>query len=158
KAPSTALTIERLLDVSHFWSGRDTTKAYQYLAEARKLMDTPPTTYQQGLYLLYHGGILMDYDKPKAKEAFLAADSLLGKGDSRKHYFYRAKLWNNYCVMIQTEDQDEAFMNIVLDKALPYARLSGDSISVAYQLHNIAIQMENVVNYEGAANYYKAAM
>ena len=158
EAPSTELKIERLLDVSYFWSTRDTTKAYRYLAEARKLMDNPPTDYQQGLYQLYQASILMEYAPEQAKEGFLVADSLLAKGDSPKHYFYRSKLWNNYNVIIQIEDRNEEFMNIVLEKALPYARRSGDSSSVAYQLNNIAIQMENVVNYEGASKYYEAAL
>ena len=158
EAPSTELKIERLLDVSRFWSTLDTAKATQYLAEARKLMDNPPTDYQQGLYQLYQANILMDYDPELAKHTLLTADSLLAKGDSPKHYFYRSKLWNNYNVIIQTEDSDEEFMNITLEKALPYARLSGDSSSVAYQLHNIAIQMENVIDYDGAAEYYEAAM
>ena len=158
EAPTTELKIERLLDVSRFWSTLDTAKATQYLAEARKLMDNPPTDYQQGLYQLYQANILMDYDPELAKHTLLTADSLLAKGDSPKHYFYRSKLWNNYNVIIQTEDSDEEFMNITLEKALPYARLSGDSSSVAYQLHNIAIQMENVIDYDGAAEYYEAAM
>lgn len=158
EAPSTELKIERLLDVSRFWSTRDTTKAYQYLAEVRQLMDNPPTDYQQGLYQLYLANILMEYDPEQAKNALLTADSLLAKGDSPKHYFYRSKLWNNYNVIIQTEDRDEEFMSNTLEKALPYARLSGDSLSVSYQLHNIAIQMENVIDYSGAAEYYEAAM
>src|SRR5690606_12031487 len=50
KAPTTELKIEALLNVSIFWIDYDTAKAHQYLAEARRLMDKPPTDYQKGLY------------------------------------------------------------------------------------------------------------
>ena len=157
-ASSKEQKIEKILNLSRFWSEHDSTKASLFLNQARNLMDTPPTDFQQGLYYLYRSNILVDYAPSEAKNLLLLADSLLKRGKSAKNYYYLSKVWNNYGVIIQTEDKSEEFLQNILQKSLPYARLSGDSSEVAYQLHNIALQMENVADYEKASRYYLAAM
>jgi len=158
QAPTTALKIEGLLDVSIFWIDHDTAKAYQYLNEARGQMGKSPTDFQKGLYHLYHANILMDYDPQQAKTEFNVADSLLAADVSPKSYRYRSKLWNNYGVVLQKEDNSAAFMEIIINKTLPYARLAGDSAQVSYQLQNMGMLLSNVLNYKKAAGYYKQAL
>lgn len=158
QAPTTALKIEGLLDVSIFWTDHDTAKAYQYLAEARQQMGKSPTDFQKGLYHLYHANILMDYDAQQAKAEFAFADSLLAADTSPKSYLYRSKLWNNYGVVLQKEDNSAAFMEIIVNKTLPYARLAGDSAQVGYQLQNMGMLLSNVLDYKKAAGYYKQAL
>jgi len=158
KAPTTELKIEGLLNVSIFWIDYDTVKAYQYLEEAHRLMDEPPTDYQKGLYQLYHANILMDFEPQKAKAEFLTADSLLARDATASSYKYRSKLWNNYGLVLQKEDKSAEFMDIVVHKTIPYARLAGDSAQVGFQLQNMAMLMSNLLNYKGAADYYKQAV
>lgn len=158
KAPTAALKIEGLLDVSLFWIDYDTMKAGRYLDEARRQMGNPPTDYQKGLYHLYHANILMDFEPQKAKAEFSTADSLLARDASSKSYRYRSKLWNNYGVVLQKEDNSAAFMEIIVNKTIPYARLAGDSAQVGYQLQNMAILMSNLSNHKKAADYYMQAL
>jgi len=158
KAPTTELKIERLLGVSIFWIDYDNVKAHQYLEEAHRLMGKSPTDYQKGLYHLYHANILMDIEPEKAKEEFSIADSLLARDTTASSYKYRAKLWNNYGVVLQKEDKSAEFMEIVVHKTIPYARLAGDSAQVGYQLQNMAMLMSNLLNYKKAADYYKQAL
>jgi len=158
KAPTTELKIEELLNVSIFWIDYDTIKAYQYLEEARRFMDEPPTAYQKGLYHLYYANILMDFEPQKAKDKFSMADSLLAKNKSPKSYLYRSKLWNNYGVVLQKEDKSAEFMEVIVYKTIPYARLAGDSAQVGYQLQNVAMLLSNQSNYQKADNYYKQAL
>lgn len=158
KAPTTELKIEALLNVSIFWIDYDTVKAYQYLEEAHRLMDEPPTDYQKGLYHLYHANILMDFEPQKAKAEFSIADSLLARNTAPKSYLYRSKLWNNYGVVLQKEDKSAEFMEVIVNKAIPYARLAGDSAQVGYQLQNMAMLMSNLSNYKRADTYYKQAL
>jgi len=158
QALTTELKIEALLNVSIFWIDYDTVKAYQYLEEAHRLMDEPPTDYQKGLYHLYRANILMDFEPQKAKAEFLKADSLLAKNMSPKSYLYRSKLWNNYGVVLQKEDKSAEFMEVIVNKTIPYARLAGDSAQVGYQLQNMAMLMSNLSNYKRADNYYKQAL
>src|SRR5690606_17238439 len=110
-----------------------------YLAEARGKMGKSPSDLQKGLYHLYHANILMDYEPHRAKAEFTVADSLLAGDSSPKSYRYRAKLWNNYGVVLQREDKSAEFMEIIIDKTLPYARLAGDSAQVGYQLQNMGM-------------------
>lgn len=158
KAPTTALKIEELLNVSIFWIDHDTVKAYQYLEEAHQLMDKPPTDYQKGLYHLYHANILMDFEPQKAKAEFLKADNLLAKNTSPKSYLYRSRLWNNYGVVLQKEDKSAEFMEVIVHKTIPYARLAGDSAQVGYQLQNVAMLMSNQSDYKKADHYYRQAL
>lgn len=150
--------IEGLLQISIFWIDHDTVKAYQYLEEAHQLMDKPPTDYQKGLYHLYHANILMDFNPQKAKAEFLKADNLLAKNTSPKSYLYRSRLWNNYGVVLQKEDKSAEFMEVIVHKTIPYARLAGDSAQVGYQLQNMAMLMSNLSNYKRADTYYKQAL
>lgn len=158
EAPTTALKIERLLQVSVFWVDYDTTKAYHYLGEARQLMKPSPSDYENGLYHLYRANILMDFETEKAKAVFLIADSLFAREATAKSYQYRSKLWNNYGVVLQKEDKSAEFMEVIVRKTIPYARLAGDSVQVGYQLQNMAMLMSNLSNYEEAANYYDQAL
>src|SRR5690606_35030014 len=158
KAPTTELKIEGLLGVSIFWIDYDNVKAHQYLEEAHRLMGKSPTDYQKGLYHLYHANILMDIEPEKAKEEFSIADSLLARDTTASSYKYRAKLWNNYGVVLQKEDKSAEFMEIVVHKTIPYARLAGDSAQVGYPLQNMAMLMSNLLNYKKAADYYKQAL
>src|SRR5690606_23152857 len=121
-------------------------------------MGRSPTDYQKGLYHLYHANILMDFEPQKAKAAFSTADSLLARSETAKSYRYRSKLWNNYGVVLQKEDKSAEFMEIIVNKSIPYARLAGDSAQVGYQLQNMAILMSNLSNYKEAANYYDQAI
>ena len=158
KAPNKQLKIEGLLDVSVFWIDYDTIKAHHYLEEAHKLMKVPPTAYQKGLYHLYHANIVMDFRPEEAKVEFITADSLLKKDASAKSYFYRSKLWNNYGMILQRANKNDEFMEVIIKKSIPYARLSGDSVQVGKQLQNVGILFFNFFDYKKAAEFYKKAL
>lgn len=158
KAPTKEAKIEGLLNVSIFWIDYDTMRAYQYLNEARTEMGKSPNDYYKGLYHLYLGNILMDFEPAKAKAEFSIADSFLTKDTSAKSFLYRSKLWNNYGVVLQKEDNAAAFMEIIVNKTIPYARKAGDSAQVGYQLQNMAMLMSNLTNYQKAADFYAQAL
>lgn len=158
QAPTTDLKIEALLNVSNFWIDYDTIKAKQYLDEAYEFMDKPATDFQKGLYHLYRANIWMDYKPEKAKTEYQLADRLLANEETPKAYLYRSKLWNNYGVVLQKEDKSAEFMEVIVSKTIPFARKSGDSLQVGYQLQNMAMLMSNQSNYELADNYYKQAL
>lgn len=158
KAPNKELKIEGLLDVSAFWIYYDTAKAYHYLEEAHKLMKARPTAYQKGLYHLYHANVVMDFRPEEAKEEFITADSLLEKDTSAKSYFYRSKLWNNYGMILQRANKNDEFIELIIQKSLPFARLSGDSVQVGKQLQNVGILFFNFFNYKKAREYYEKAL
>src|SRR5690625_6986938 len=90
----------------------------------------------------------MDYKPEKAKTEYQLADRLLANEETPKAYLYRSKLWNNYGVVLQKEDKSAEFMEVIVNKTIPFARKSGDSLQVGYQLQNMAMLMSNQSNYE----------
>src|SRR5690625_3177059 len=60
--------------------------------------------------------------------------------------------------ILQKEDKSAEFMEVIVNKTIPFARKSGDSLQVGYQLQNMAMLMSNQSNYELADNYYKQAL
>ncbi len=52
QSPNDSIKIERLLNLSFFWSDRDSSKASHYIAEAQRVMGASLNNYQKGL--LWH--------------------------------------------------------------------------------------------------------
>jgi signal transduction histidine kinase len=148
----------RLLDLSFFWSDRDSSKAFHYIAEAKKAMGPTLSDYQKGLIFHFKANVIYSHDAEKAKEYYMQADRYLSTNNSPTSYAYRAKAWSNYGTLLQQQDSSSGFMNIIIEKALPYARLAGDSIAVGNHLQNIGLLLANVTNYKKAEAYYEQAM
>ncbi|WP_353186266.1 sensor histidine kinase [Parapedobacter lycopersici] len=157
-APDDSVKIERLLDLSFFWCDRDTAKAFHYIDESRKLMGNKPTDYQQGLLHHFTANIIYNHDIERAKSEYMLAEKYLARYRFPRAYFYRSKVWNNYGTLLQRQDSANLFMGIIVDRALPYARLAGDSTAVGNHLQNIALLLSNVQDYEKAESYFKQAL
>ncbi len=150
--------IERLLDLSFFWSDRDTSRAFDYIAEAEKVMGKNPNDYHRGLLLHFKANVIYGHDVEKAKGYYMKAERLLSAYSFPQAYVYRAKAWNNYGTLLQVQDSAAQYMDIIIDKAIPYSRLAGDSIAVGHHLQNIGLILANLQDHEMAEYYYKQAI
>jgi len=157
KAPDDSVKIERLLDLSFFWCDRDTARAFHFIHEARKVMGSRHNDYQQGLLQHFTANIVYTHDIERAKRYYMQADRYLSGSRFKRAYHYRAKAWNNYGTLLQIQDSASRYMNILIEKAIPYARLAGDSIAVGVNLHNIGMLLSNVQDYNKAESYYGQA-
>jgi len=157
KAPDDSVKIERLLNLSFFWSDRDTARAFHFIREARKAMGSRTNDYHQGLLQHFTANIVYTHDVERAKRYYMQADRYLSGSRFKRAYYYRAKAWNNYGTLLQIQDSASRYMNILIEKAIPYARLAGDSIAVGVNLHNIGMILTNVQNYKKADIYYRQA-
>src|SRR5690554_5344935 len=124
EAESDSLKINRYLELSNFWSDRDTAEAFVYLRTAGELMP-PQNTYYQGLLHFYTAGIYFDRQIEKGKEEYLKAEELLETYNSKDVFRLRARLWNNYGALLQRQDQEEKYIEILLNKAIPLAEKAG---------------------------------
>jgi two-component system NarL family sensor kinase len=156
-AESDSLKINRFLELSNFWSDRDTAEAFVYLRKASELMP-PQNTYYQGLLHFYTAGIYFDRQIERGKEEYLKAEELLETHHSKDVFRLRARLWNNYGALLQRQDQEEKYIEILLSKAIPLAEKAGDSILVANNYQNVALILMNVGDYEKAEEYYSRAI
>ena len=157
EAESDSLKINRYLELSNFWSDRDTAEAFVYLRTAGELMP-PQNTYYQGLLHFYTAGIYFDRQIERGKEEYLKAEKLLEAYPTKDVFRLRARLWNNYGALLQRQDQEEKYIEILLNKAIPLAEKAGDSILVANNYQNVALILMNVGDYEKAEEYYSRAI
>ncbi len=157
QAGSDSLRIEQYLALSNFWSDRDSVKAYGFINEAKKYMPAN-NNYYAGLVHFYNAGIIYARDIERAKNEYLKADKRLENYNSRIANRYRARLWNNYGTLLQLQDNDEGFLDILINKALPFATKARDSVLMATDLHNIGILLMNINDYDQADEYYLRAV
>lgn len=148
---------DHYFQLSYYWSERDTSKAFAYLEKAKQYMPDKGG-YYQGLLHFYIAGIYFDEDAERAKKEYMLAEKQLEPYHTPEAYRYRARLWNNYGVLFQANDQEDTYVGILLEKAIPLARQSGDSVLVAENYHNVGMVLMNITNYKEAAEYYKKAL
>ncbi len=158
QAPTDDQRFERYLELSFYWSDRDTTTAFGYLSEAKKAAGSHLTGFQVGLLYLYTANIVFTHDVERAKSVYMQADSCLAGYTSATAYRYRSKAWNNYGILFQVTDSAERYMRILIDRAIPYARLAGDSAAVGDGFLNIGLLLANVQDYRKADEYYRQAI
>lgn len=156
-AQSDSLKINHYLELSNFWSDRDTAEAFLYLREASRLMP-PSNRYYEGLLHFYTAGIYFDRQIEKGKNSYLKAEKLLEQYATQEVFRLRARLWNNYGALLQRQDQEEKYIDILLNKAIPLAEKAGDSILVANNYQNVALILMNVGDHEKAKVYYNRAI
>lgn len=144
------------MQLSDYWSYRDTTKAVETLREALPLIGTDD--FMRGVYLFYEAGIYYGYDNPKSQRLYLQADEYLKKFDSPKAYHTRARLWHNYGALEQQADNDKEFLDITLTRCIPYAVKSGDNNLLMGYFTDVGMVFYNHKEYDKALEYYDKAV
>lgn len=157
RSPNDSVKIERLLNLSFFWCDRDTARAFDLIRKAGNIMGARPRDYHQGLLYHFTANVVYTHDIERAKRLYMQAERRLSGSRFKRAYYYRAKAWNNYGTLLQIQDSASRYMDILIEKAIPYSRRAGDSISVGVNLHNIGMLLANVHDYQKAGNYYKQA-
>src|SRR5687768_790336 len=89
QSPNDSIKMERLLNLSFFWSDRDSSKAFHYIAEAQKAMGARPNDYKKGLLLHFTANVIYSHDAEKAKAFYMQADRYLSTNNSPASYAYR---------------------------------------------------------------------
>ncbi|MGH2622478.1 MAG: hypothetical protein ACRDE7_02335, partial [Sphingobacterium sp.] len=151
-----------LLDLSFFWSDHDTTKALHYISEAENLLRTKmQTDYYRGVIAFHTASVYFDKDPNKAKDLYMEAERLLQKavkGHQVKAIRYRARLWGSYGALLQREDKANEYVDILLDKVIPLAELTGDATLIGNNYQNVAMNLMNLQEYAKADQYYHKAL
>lgn len=156
-AASDSLKISRYLELSYFWSDRDTSMAFNYLHQARELMPSDSGFYQ-GLLHFHAAGIYFDRVIERGKKEYMEAEKYLKRDSSKVAFRFRARLWNNYGALLQRQDQEEEYIDILLHQAIPLAKKAGDSILVANNYQNVALILMNITDYSKADEYFSRAI
>lgn len=150
--------IERLFELSFYWADRDTSKAFAYIEEARRVMGADPDNYNQGLLWHHRANVIYAHDMERAKAFYRRAAHLLAGYSFPRAYIYQSRAWNNYGTLLQAQDSAAKYLDIIIERALPYSRMAGDSSAVSQHLQNIGLILANLNDFEAAAQYYQQAM
>ena len=138
--------------LSYYWVFRDPAKARQYLDQGRQYARHNP--FQTAVSYFYEGIIFYATGEIAPSEAaFLKADTLLGKFDTKVAYTFRSQSWHNYGVLQQAKGDEKAFADILVNKAIPLAQQAGDSSNLGKNYHDLALTFKNTAQYEKAATW-----
>ncbi|MCF6402559.1 histidine kinase [Chitinophaga filiformis] len=140
----------------YYWVPRDTAKARQCLDEARRLSKQYP--FLQAISYGHEGYIYYSSDIDRSDASFAVADSLLNSFATKEAYQARANVWINRAAIRQRKDDDRGYIDIVLNRAIPYALKAGDSAIVASQYVGVGLAFMNLEQYDKAEPYFDKAI
>lgn len=147
--------------LSRYWSKlKDTKKADYFLAQGKK--NTKNSRYLYALYL-YTEGVNLGFQNKKntntnGKIYLLKADSIIAYTKTKECYLLRAKLWNNYSILLSRENKQQQSIDVLLNKVIPLARASGDVVMEGLAYHAVAVFLDLVAQSEKAAIYFKKSI
>lgn len=133
------------------WSVSDTSKAVAYIREGLQHAEKFP--FYQGLGYFYLGRAYMDADGHKAIIAFDKALDYLHNYQTTGSYRLQSRAWANKAIIAQRNNDNNQYLDIFLNQAIPLAAKAGDSIRVAEGYTNIALPFMNYEDYDKAILY-----
>ncbi len=150
---SAKIRIQYLL--ADYWSDRDSSKAFYYVREG--LQNSRSDPFLNAIGYFYLAGNYFSYDGEKSANLYLKADSLLQPFTTPEAYVFRSRAWHNYGALQQAQDDEYAFADILLNKAIPFAQMARDSVRVGKHYLSLGIILTNQVNYDRSIEYLRRA-
>lgn len=147
---------DALVELSDYWSYKDTARAFDMLRRALPLVQD--NAFLQGKYYFYEAGVYFGYDNDKSKQLYMLADKYLERDETPESYRYRARLWHNYGVLEQMANNDKEFLDITLTRCIPYAEKLGDTDLLMGYFTDVGLVFYNHKEYEKALDYYMKAV
>ncbi len=136
-----------------YWTSKDSLKTFEYLEKGHKMAHN--NLFLKGMYHAKKGYYY--YSKgnlEESKKHYLTADSLLNKiSNNQESYKTQSDIWNNIAVIHQIEDEDEKFVKITLNKAIPFVEKAKDNSRLATLNISLGIGFMNLEQYEKAIVY-----
>lgn len=153
--PHDTVRIRTLYELSHYWSDRDTLKALEYVRQGMRMSGKFPQLHAMGYF--YLAGCYFDTDMPLSQKYYLRSDSLLRNFDNPEAYTIRSRAWHNYGVLKQHQNDEKAFADIIIAKAIPLAEKAKDTLRIARHYCSLGIIFSNQLDYSKAIDYFKLA-
>ncbi|WP_295124038.1 sensor histidine kinase [uncultured Chitinophaga sp.] len=148
-----AITSYRL---SEYWAALDIVKADGYLNGGYKAAEK--SAFLRAAYY-YYAAYYVSQTKPDTAEIlYLKADSLLTRFKTKHAWNLRSKALHRYALLRQQKDDPKLFAEIMIGKAIPLARMSGDSTLISKNYLGIGYVFRNSGEYEKAEQYMEKAM
>jgi signal transduction histidine kinase len=140
----------------YYWVARDTAIARKHLDAAKKYSLSSP--FMTALYYAHEGYYYYVADVSKSEAALLKADSLLSRFTFKDAYISRANVWSMYGTIQQRKDDDKAYIDVILHKAIPLALKAGDTTLTGSFYSGLGTAFMNTDQFEKAEFYFNKAM
>ncbi|MVZ65327.1 hypothetical protein GQF61_05630 [Sphingobacterium sp. DK4209] len=114
--------------------------------------------YQEGIGYFYLGRRYIDYSLHRADLAFDQAISRIEAFKTKEAYLYLSRAWGNKGVIAQANDDNNTFIKLFLEKAIPFAGLAGDSLRMADCYANVALPFMNHGDQDKAIYYLQKSL
>ena len=144
------------MEISDYWSYRDTAAAFSKLREAESLIEGD--NFLKGLHAFYKAGIYYDKNISKSQELYMKAENFLKTFSSEEAFYYRAKLWHNYGALEQMKGNNMEFLDITLKKCIPLAEKSKNKELLAGYYVDMGMIFNNSKEYDKSIDYIKKAV
>jgi len=155
KAKTDRQRADLLFETGDRLSLHDTVKAVQYIRDGLHYVRND--AFYQGVGHFYLGRVYMDFSQPKAAIAFDEALRYLQTVKTQESAVYQSRAWSNKAVLAQLNGDNEEYIHLLLDKAIPLAATGGDSLRMADSYMNVAIPFMNYEEYDKATLYLQKA-
>lgn len=141
--------------LANYWSGLDDVRSWKHLITARDLSKN--NAYLQSIGLFYIGNYFWDTNKPLAKRYYMEGDKMLKRFHRPESYLFRAMLWADYGAIIQRENKQKEYIDILLNKCIPFAKQSGSQGALGRHYMDIGQVFYNTSRYKKAVEYFSKA-
>lgn len=145
-----------LFEISDHWSYTDSSKAIQFLNEAKALANK--NDFLQALAVYYEAGIYFDHDIERSQMLYMQSVRLLEPFNTPEANEYKARVWHNYAVLDQLKGKDKSFLDITLKYCIPYAQESGNKELLSAYLSDVGMIFHNHKAYDKSIDYYQQAI
>lgn len=150
--------IRLLGELSSYYAGKDSALAVQYGFRMLSLAQNRKDNRGAGIAHYYIGGAYFDMN---------LADSAINNYNQAKKYlqedtsFYGmqtlARVWNNHGALLQRRGDEDAFVEMILNQAIPINEKIKDSIGLGRNYHSLGLSFQNVGNNARALFYQEKA-
>jgi two-component system, NarL family, sensor kinase len=138
------------------WYRKDTVKAKQYLDKAKLFAKSDP--FLNSIYFYYKANMTCVTSIEQAETYYMMGDAALSKFDNKEANIYKAKIWHNYGVMQQLKDDNKAFAEILLNKSIPFAKQSADSVYLGKCFFDLGLAFKNMGQNKKVKEYCNIAI
>lgn len=142
--------------LSELLAPRDTVEAAHYLALGLRWSGKHPML--KALYPYYAAVAMARNNGIEAGENYLLADSLLSPFNDSLALAVRSKALHRYGAQLLRQNDPGQFADIILNKAIPLARRSGDSSLIGKHFLGIGYVFYNHAQYDVADGYMRTAL
>lgn len=132
---------------------KDSVKTNDFLIKAKKL--SGKSKFLNGVYyakLGYLNYYKQDFDQ--SKKFYLKSDSILKNVNHTEAYRMLSDVWNNISVIEQINDKDDIYTEILLNKAIPYAKKANDEARLASLYNSLGVGFMNIDQNQKAISYF----